>query len=568
MAGKQPDWAPCAHDGCHGRQLPNTAWCLAHAAEEAPDAFEAELKRISEDGNVDARGVPINAELLGRILAAVPHKDDWPVVAAARFDHATFQDVARFGGVTFKGVAGFDGVTFKAVARFDGAAFKGEARFSGAMFKERAYFGDVIFGDEARFDKTSFENSVAFSYATFHSSASFGSATFKAVALFGWATFQAMAWFGWATFQAAARFVGASFQAAARFDRASFQRAGQVGPMLATQLKLDQATFAARVQLDATAATVCARRAQFPAGVHLRLRYASVVLDDANFAHPAILAGVSTPFPELAIQEQHAARRWERLPPGPRTQRWRPRLLSLCRADVAGLRLADVDLRACRFAGAHNLDRLRIEGAPMFARTTRWWRAKRKTLAEEQYWRAQRTGRWRSAGWYPRACQPPASPKAELPSRLEEARLAALYRELRKSREDAKDEPGAADFYYGECEMRRHDPGTPRAERLVLWAYWLLSGYALRAWRALAALALVIGLDGIGFSRIGFHHPHPSQAVTWLYALQATVSLEGKARQLSGQLTLPGELLRVGLRFTGPVLLGLAVLSVRGRVRR
>jgi hypothetical protein len=61
---------------------------------------------------------------------------------------------------------------------------------------------------------------------------------------------------------------------------------------------------------------------------------------------------------------------------------------------------------------------------------------------------------------------------------------------------------------------------------------------------------------------------HPSQVTSWLYALQATVSLEGKARQLSGQLTLPGELLRVGLRLTGPLLLGLAVLSIRGRIKR
>jgi hypothetical protein len=30
-----------------------------------------------------------------------------------------------------------------------------------------------------------------------------------------------------------------------------------------------------------------------------------------------------------------------------------------------------------------------------------------------------------------------------------------LYRALRKGREDTKDEPEAADFYYGEVEMRR-----------------------------------------------------------------------------------------------------------------
>jgi hypothetical protein len=32
--------------------------------------------------------------------------------------------------------------------------------------------------------------------------------------------------------------------------------------------------------------------------------------------------------------------------------------------------------------------------------------------------------------------------------------IAGLYRALRKGREDARDEPGAADFYYGEMEMR------------------------------------------------------------------------------------------------------------------
>jgi hypothetical protein len=257
--------------------------------------------------------------------------------------------------------------------------------------------------------------------------------------------------------------------------------------------------------------------------------------------------------------------------------------------DVAGLRLADVDLRACRFVGAHNLDRLRIEGAPLFARTSGWWRARRKTLAEEQHWRARRLGRWRPAGWYPVACQPPAAPKAQMPTVLEPVRLAALYRDVRKGREDAKDEPGAADFYYGECEMRRHDSSSPRAERLVLWAYWLLSGYGLRAWRALAALAVVVLLAGVVLAFWGFPSETPSfrpagvdRGGALLYQQQpahpppglerlpdavrfsarsATALLRGPDRAL----TPVGEWLEIGLRFVGPVLLG---LSVRGRVRR
>jgi hypothetical protein len=358
------------------------------------------------------------------------------------------------------------------------------------------------------------------------------------------------------------------------------------------QLVLDGAVFGIRVQLQATAAAVCARGTRFLAGVHLRLRYATLVLDDAELAAPAILAGAPLPLPMLADRERQIARSWARLPPGPRQQRWQPRLLSVRRADVAGLRLADVDLRACRFAGAHNLDRLRIEGAPLFARTAGWWRARRKTLAEEQQWRAHRPGRWQPADWYPQACQPPASPQAEAPEELDPARLAALYRDLRKGREDAKDEPGAADFYYGECEMRRHDPGTPRAERLVLWAYWLLSGYGPRAWRALAALATVVVLAGVVLAFWGFPSAAPSFRPTavdrggaLVYQQQPAAPPPGLARLpdalrfsarsatalLRGPdraLTPVGEWLEIGLRFAGPVLLGLAVLSVRGRVRR
>jgi hypothetical protein len=264
----------------------------------------------------------------------------------------------------------------------------------------------------------------------------------------------------------------------------------------------------------------------------------------------------------------------------------------MCRADVAGLRLADVDLRACRFVGAHNLDRLRLEGAPLLARTAGWWRARRRTLAEEQQWRAHRAGRWRPGGWYPQPCRPPKSPRAEAPEVLEPARLAALYRDLRKSREDAKDEPGAADFYYGECEMRRYNRGTPKAEQLVLWLYWLLSGYGLRAWRALTALAVVVVVAGIVLAFWGFPSAAPSfrpaavdRGGALVYEQQPTEparelgrvpdAIRFSARSATALLRGPdraltplGEWLEIGLRFVGPVLLGLAILSVRGRVRR
>jgi hypothetical protein len=291
-----------------------------------------------------------------------------------------------------------------------------------------------------------------------------------------------------------------------------------------------------------------------------------------------------------------------------------PKVLGVRGVDASNLILIDLDLGACQFAGAHHLDKLRFEGPAAFADTPRgwqltgwlplgldhrlkglhrvggwpavwrwiWWHltwwwppvwrwSRRQVLMEERVWRdAVGRGAMRP-GWLPPNDVGVAMLKqgsAQPPTVLSPERIAGLYRQLRKAYEDAKNEPGAADFYYGEMEKRRHAAVRPRAERVILWAYWLVSGYGLRAWRALAALAVLIGLVGVAFSQVGFHHPHPSMAVSWLYALQATVSLEGKARQLSGQLTLPGELLRVGLRLTGPVLLGLAVLSIRGRVKR
>jgi uncharacterized protein YjbI with pentapeptide repeats len=614
MAGGPAGWTWCSHKGCIGVRLPATALCLAHTAEQAPDAFDAELERIGVEGTVDARGVLISANLLRRLMAAVPREDARPVFIDARFERATFEGEVRFSGASFRGEAGFGGATFRgggefelasfqSTAGFDGAAFQdivsfdqvsfqSGAGFRGATFKGGAGFARSTFEGEAWFTAATFAGGVEFTEVTFRSGAVFALVSIQSLAMFDRASFRSWAMFTQANFQGEAVFTRTSFKHVGLFDEASFEHATQLGPLLARELVLDGAFFGARVQVEVTAATVCARRAQFPNGVHLRLRFASVVLDDADLAAPAILAGAPSSFPVLEDQEEQVTHRWQRLPPGPRALRWRPRLLSVRRTEVAGLRLADVDLRACRFAGAHNLDRLRIEGAPLFAPTAGWWRARRKTLAEEQHWRAHRPGRWRSAGWYPRACQPPASPQAETREVPDPARLAALYRDLRKGREDAKDEPGAADFYYGECEMRRHDSSTPRAERLVLWVYWLLSGYGLRAWRALAALALVVVLAGVVLAFWGFPNVAPSSrpaavdrggALVYqqqpaypppglerlpdairFSARSATALLRGPDRAL----TPLGEWLEIGLRFVGPVLLGLAVVSVRGRVRR
>ena len=161
---------------------------------------------------------------------------------------------------------------------------------------------------------------------------------------------------------------------------------------------------------------------------------------------------------------------------------------------------------------------------------------------------------------------------------LDPGQIAGLYRALRKGREDAKDEPGAADFYYGEMEMRRRGPphrqprgqsgatSRGRVERGILTAYWLVSGYGLRAWRAVAWLAVVTALLAVAFHLVGFAVP-PRPVSYWtslLYAFRATLSLTDDEVKLTAW----GKLLQGVLRLTGPVLLGLALLALRGRVKR
>jgi uncharacterized protein YjbI with pentapeptide repeats len=619
MSGQQPA-APCKHDGCSGVRLPTTSWCLAHAEGQAPDAFHAELERIGVEGTVDCSRLTISDQLLRRLLAAAPQKDNRPVFMTAQFGGASFQGEADFGGVSFQSEAQFGGARFHGDAVFGGARFQGGAVFGGATFKRRARFSQVSFRGRVGFDWARFEGRARFVEANFHGDAGFSETQFQGEAWFyrarfeggarfsgthfqgearfTRARFQSGAWFDRATFQGEAGFAktifsvdakfsgarfeheatfgGASVQGEARFSGASFERATQVGPLLARQVVFDGAVFSAGVQLEVTAAAVCARWAQFPAGVHLRLRFASVVLDDANLATTAILTGVPSWFPGLELEEQQVAPRWPQLPPGPGMRQWQPRLLSICRADVAGLRLADVDLRACRFVGAHNLDKLRIEGTPQLALPPPGWHfrrvggeglpiwhwATRMTLAEEQQWRATRPlrptpdGRRHPQlrGWYPPTCRPgPGLPERSIRS---PAQLAALYRELRKGLEDTKDEPGAADFYYGEMEMRRHNPQTSLGERFVLWLYWLTSGYSLRGLRALICLAIVVVVLAGLLHVVGFRPLHPvTPRSFWsslLYAAESTLSLGGTDIRLTGW----GRALRIVLRLTGPVLLG------------
>jgi hypothetical protein len=111
MADHNVDWEACADDDCVGVRLPTGGKCWAHADDSDLDAA---FKRLGRDGRLDARGVPITAELLDRLLAAAPQDEHGHrVLTDARFDGATFQGDAWFGEVTFQRDARFGSATFQ-----------------------------------------------------------------------------------------------------------------------------------------------------------------------------------------------------------------------------------------------------------------------------------------------------------------------------------------------------------------------------------------------------------------------------------------------------------------------
>ena len=493
----------------------------------------------------------------------------------ARFDRSVFEHRATFRNAQFAREASLRKMTFGVNASFEGASFAGESSFSGSEFAKAANFADATFAAGISFRRTTFGELATFRRVTFGDRAWFTDASFAPGVAFANSTFAGRTRFNRTTFGdrasfEAVRFAGqtsfeeAVFVGRASFRLATFERARSFGPVLAVEtLSLDQGAFLAPARIEISAQRLFATGTRFPEGADLRVRWAEVVLDLADFGGPGILAR-SSPFKNL-----NETRLTDEL----RAEEARPRLVSMRGANVGELAVSGVDLSACRFAGAHNLDRLRLEGGSIFARSPRGT-SRRQVIAEEQEWRAApsrrgRWPRWRRRRW-PRWSAPEfpvASDNVEKPEALTPNSIASIYRDLRRGRESNGDSPGAADFYYGEMEMRRHDPTLPRAERVTLWLYWLVSGYGLRSLRALAALLITIIVFAFLFRWSGFT-PEIGFTHSLLFSAESTSNLFRTPEAPGTSLTQTGEALQIALRLLGPLFFGLALLSLRGRIRR
>ena len=157
--------------------------------------------------------------------------------------------------------------------------------------------------------------------------------------------------------------------------------------------------------------------------------------------------------------------------------------------------------------------------------------------------------------------------------------------------------PGRPILYYGEMEMRRLCARPPRAEWFVLTLYWLISGYSLRGLRTVLALLMLLAVATVLIAAVGSPNhiqqtslnativgtpprqsvqvePQPAATVTNEESFgarlrtAAVATLEGTAfRSSEQQLTYPAESSKT-CPVVGPILLVLALLAVRNRVKR
>jgi hypothetical protein len=317
--------------------------------------------------------------------------------------------------------------------------------------------------------------------------------------------FSGRAWFDGAEIRRTASFDNAHFSHLAQFDGAkcvgtmSFKEARFHGRVLmmsvwAHRMDLKGAWFANQVEVSGDVLEMVCDETRFERGATLSPSGGEVHAISTHFGAPSMISEA--------------------------------KVTSLANSDVSNLVLADVDLSECEFLETHRLEQLRIDGDARFAIPGKRWRVRRRMLAEEE---------------------------KESP-----ARVAALYRALRKSFEDSKNEAGAGDFYYGEMECRRHAKESSLAERVILWFYWLLSGYGQRASRALIALVLVVAVVTTLLTVWGQDFGMAARI-----AVGAVVFRDDRT-----ELTAAGEWTVLVARFLGPVLLALAVLAIRARVKR
>jgi uncharacterized protein YjbI with pentapeptide repeats len=462
--------------------------------------------------------------------------------------------VLNCAGATFVGAVNLSGVTF-AAANLSGATFEHGLRLKGVRFPNGASFDrahasdffldDAVFGGNAGFRELqaadfSMKSTKFERYASFDG-AELGFAGLRDVDFAAEARFRSLNHTGptimrTVRFAAAASFHGSTVKQLA-FPDCEFHGPFQAkGLVVEEELTFSGARFANTRALDLRAGTkVSLHDASFSRPLGLVVKSPTLDANGACFEEGADIAlepGSRGLFSAAAFGGASL------ITTSDSKDDRRPKVESLDRTRVGRLTLHGLDLSECSFARLHRLDDVLISGRGQLALAPQVVKGayRREVLTDEL------------------AREDDGAATS----------IADVYRAMRKAREASHDFPGAADFYYGEMEMRRAGADS-WGERALLTVYWLISGYGMRSERAALSFIAAVMMLSVGFQTIGFADP-PSFWNTFGWTLTASVSLTRPAPEVD--LTTAGMYLNVVTRLLGPALIALAVLGIRSRVRR
>jgi uncharacterized protein YjbI with pentapeptide repeats len=532
------------------------------------------------------------------------------------FSEATFSR-SRFRRASFGDDTSFERVDFGLTADFHSATFRARARFSHSRFGSAQFFAST-FGMEAAFSNARFESKARFHNARFGPRGGFIETHFAGACDFGGAYFGEKVQMAKAHFGAGPSFVGATFDPRARLtewrvandlDMRSAHFLGPVslhGAQIGDNAIFASANFEGSVDVGDLScgdsayfdnATVSTADRFGPVRAAKRISLHSLIVRSPcafQLSARKIDLSDSRCFAPLHITFSGGDLMMDRLQnhsrliltaPQPVGAKFsRPRLISARGADLSSVVISGLDVRPLRLAGAEGIDGLRIDSAVSFEPAPRGVRAYREVIAEEHSLRAAKR---RRGGWNPSSTQP-ATPYAP---RVDMAELARIYRGLRKAREDSRDAPGAADFYYGEMEMRRLEARGRLANwnglgawavgcgtYLLLELYRLFGGYGVRPSRPLLLFALLIGLasaimdcgdliqyvtPGNGPAGATLTPANFEQCVVFVLRSALLLPTSTSVTASTG-----AEWIQIAARIVGPLLVGLFAFGIRARVHR
>lgn len=541
----------CSQIGCFGEKLPNTDECFAHSSQQERAQLLSQLP--GTDQVLGLRGTSISQALWdqiaasgmfsGNVLSAPISLAGSEIDATVRLQNVRFAHFLDLTSATIFRHIEFTKSSFEAhvIARhahFDG----GSLNFMGSTFHKEF---DLSFSKVDRtslgFSECIFKRAVSLDglvgaihldKSVFHGNLSCRNA--RAALMMDSSELHG------------ALDIAQSELQTLRAERLIAHQAIQLGPCAIPYLNLRLSTFSSRVHVDLLSTEIDLTGATMKEGGLILIEKAKIRLDQLSLGGPLRISGKVN-----SAQQQ-------------------PEILGMLNADAGQLSLSRVNLTRCSFVGTHGLGTLDIESTVTFARAP-IWAGGRRYIADEFAWRSGartifQVG-WRLDDVIVGSELPKPLPNGTVPvllSPVVPSQVEGIYRELRRGLESKSDMPSAADFYFGEMEMRRWGGGRSFLEKFFVWCYWILSGYGLRPGRAIAAIVLLVFLGAFWICAYDGSIEQLNFSDATLIAFRAAIPGFKSAENLNSV----GQWIETVIRVLGTLFTALFVLATRSIVMR